>query len=376
MDMSAEEMKEKLLELARLNQKRPHSHKTKMGQWLCRFTCRAYENFDAKFNVEIRKLAPTWFCKKGKNSKKLLELARKKRPKPTKKNLLLYNALHNYTSPSSQAYDVKLDRELRALSPHWFMTLEDRRRYFEAVRVEKKKEILDLARSTEKHLKEINKKLARTLQYATLKSSKHYDAGFDRMIRELKPEWFAKKTSRSAALKKEKLIELANSGASRPTCRHELGRFLTYYTAKSTHSYDLDFDQKIRKLRPDWFSVIETARREKKDLLLELAKRGESRPQLKVHPLGFALNSFTNKQKKSYDREFDKEIRKLAPDWFLNIAALKKKKLLDFAKDGKDKAFLQTEGMLQPFRYYTKKSSKYYDVELDLQLQKLCPHWY
>jgi hypothetical protein len=112
---------------------------------------------------------------------------------------------------------------------------------------------------------------------------------------------------------KAKLLELARSGAKRPAQRSTLGRVLGAYMTKSGSGYDEDFDKEIKALRPDWFNDTRVA--QNKAELVKLAKSGVDRP---VHKstLGSVLNSYVSKSHKSYDEDFDKEIRVLRPDWF------------------------------------------------------------
>jgi hypothetical protein len=92
-----------------------------------------------------------------------------------------------------------------------------------------------------------------------------------------------------------------------------LAQSLSSYTRKNHDCYDSEFDKQIRKLAPHWF-VDKVL--EKKKKLIEMAKRGHPRPHASNHPLGKAFNSYIGKTHSSYDPEFDKKIRKLAPNWF------------------------------------------------------------
>lgn len=61
------------------------------------------------------------------------------------------------------------------------------------------------------------------------------------------------------AQKKEQLIALAKSNSARPRMSDELGQALNNYTSKASHSYDPDFSNTIRELRPDWFRARKKA---------------------------------------------------------------------------------------------------------------------
>lgn len=54
----------------------------------------------------------------------------------------------------------------------------------------------------------------------------------------------------------------------------------------------------------------------KKDLILKIAEEGKEKPKSRAI-FGIDLNNYTNKKSLSYDKEFDKKIRQLRPDWFV-----------------------------------------------------------
>lgn len=57
---------------------------------------------------------------------------------------------------------------------------------------------------------------------------------------------------------------------------------------------------------------------ENKKQLLEMARKEEPRPRAQKTQLGQALGNYTRKSDSSYNPKFDKEIRELAPHWFVN----------------------------------------------------------
>ena len=115
---------------------------------------------------------------------------------------------------------------------------------------------------------------------------------------------------------KQLLLEMAGNGESRPTQKTKIGRFLSEYTKPSSVMYDAKFHKKMKKLRPDWFlSQTEIASQKKKELI-RMAKNGENRPSHDKTKLGQALSNYTRKSSYVYDPVFDKTIRKLRPDWF------------------------------------------------------------
>lgn len=373
---SLKEMKQELLLLAKQKKLRPHNSRTKLGRLLCRLTGKFYSTYDKKFDEKIRQLAPSWFCNKEKKKSVLIELAKNKSPRPTSEDASLFNALRNYTNIKSQAYDENFNLEIRSLVPEWFMSNSERKVHFDNLRTLRKTKLLQLAKSGSEHPINIDKKLAVSLFNYTVKSSKYFDAEFNAHVRELRPDWFLRKQSRAAAENKNKLLAMAENGENRPTYVFDLGRFLVYYTNKSTNSYDVDFDAKIRKLRPDWFCRVEIERKNKKMQLLDLAKAGGEKPQSGHHPLARALESFTTKSKKSYDQEFDREIRKLVPHWFYSSRQIKKMQLLELAKKKGQKPVSGKHPLASALKTYTDKESKSYDKNLHEEIKNICPLWF
>ncbi len=100
--------------------------------------------------------------------------------------------------------------------------------------------------------------------------------------------------------------------ARRPPQKKTLGKALSRYTDKGGNSYDAKFDKQIRELAPHWF--VNTAD-EKKKKLLKMTHKEQPRPEQKT-PLGQALSSYTHKSQTNYDPEFHNEIKRLAPHWF------------------------------------------------------------
>jgi hypothetical protein len=111
--------KRRLLALAKKGKPRP-GQKTQPGQALCRYTGKTSPSYDPFFDKQIRTKAPLWFVKTSDQKKRqLLEIARKKLPRPNSKTKLGHSLCH-YTSKTSGAYDPVFDKNIRKLAPHWF----------------------------------------------------------------------------------------------------------------------------------------------------------------------------------------------------------------------------------------------------------------
>lgn len=110
------------------------------------------------------------------------------------------------------------------------------------------------------------------------------------------------------------LLGLAESG-DKPRPATALGKALTNYTNPKSSSYDAEFHQKIKDIRPEWAPRSHNQIVRKKELLIIFAKLGFQRPAMKSD-LGISLRAYTATSHSSYDSEFTSMLRGLAPTWF------------------------------------------------------------
>lgn len=302
-------IKLKLLELARNGAEKPRRSKGKyknklhlLANALKSYTSKESNAYDAYFDADIRKIAPNWFVSTALSKKELLlKMARNGEPKPNCTHPL-WSAFHCYTTKSQNSYNASFDADIRKIAPHWFA---------DSVAINKEL-LLKMARDGEP--KPTGNLWIICLSYTT-KTRRYYDPHFDKTIKKTAPHWFvnsADERKKNKMTKKEKLIRSAEKGDEKPP--KELRTVLTSYTCSFTKNYDPIFDKQIRKLAPKWFR--ESSVQLKKEELIRLAKTGASRPSSRTHPLGCMLIHYTNEKSKCYDSVFDKQIRKLAPHWF------------------------------------------------------------
>lgn len=235
-------------------------------------------------------------------------------------------------------------------------------------RVQKnKKQLLEMARNKEPRPNQKKTYLGETLSRYT-NGSDSYDAKFDEQIREAGSNWFINTSDEN----KKHLLKIARKGKPRPKWRTQLGRALGGYIQETgSSSYDPKFKKQIREVSPRWFV---NAVKENKEQLLEMARKGEPRPSRKTES-GRALSNYTNKSHGSYDSKFDKQIRQLAPYWFINTADEKKKQLLEMARKEEPRPKWKIK-LGQALSSYINKISKSYDPKFDKQIRQLAPHWF
>jgi superfamily II DNA or RNA helicase len=292
--------KAELVKLAKSGADRPAGRST-LGRVLGAYMTKSGSGYDEDFAKEIRALRPDWFndTRAAQYKVQLLELAKSGADRPVHKSTL-GSVLGTYVTKSNNCYDEDFDKEIKALRLDWF----------NATKVAQHKvKLLELARSGADRPAS-RSKLCLILNNYMTKNGRSYDEDFAKEIRALRLDWF---NDTRVVQNKAELVKLAKSGADRPAGRSKLGGVLGDYMKKSGSGYDEDFDKEIKALRPDWFNDTRVA--QNKAELVKLAKSGVDRP---VHKstLGSVLSSYVSKSHKSYDEDFDKEIRVLRPDWF------------------------------------------------------------
>ena len=183
---------------------------------------------------------------------------------------------------------------------------------------------------------------------------------------------------------KRLLLELAENGRLKPSQRKDkLGWALCNYISRSSKTYDEVFDKEIRELRPDWFTTPSDVAGGRKRQLLEMARAGKPRPIARKHKqgvlLGNILPNYTNKSSASYDEAFDKQIRLLAPQWFIDRSSItrdKKKRLLEMARARKPRPNQKKDKLGQSLCAYTYKSSGCYDADFDKEIRGINSDWF
>jgi hypothetical protein len=179
----------------------------------------------------------------------------------------------------------------------------------------------------------------------------------------------------NSANKKKQLLEMAKRGEGRPSKRrHELGSAFSTYVGVKGRCYDPDFTNQIKELAPHWFIDKGDSANKKKQPLLEMAKSGEQRPSQKTK-LGQSLSNYIRTTSSSYDPGFTKQIKELAPHWFINQNPNdKKKQLLEIAKKGEERPNWKSK-LGQNLRSYINDNYKCYDPDFTKQIKELAPHW-
>ncbi len=211
--------------------------------------------------------------------------------------------------------------------------------------------------------------------YTTSKNCGGFDPEFNKQIRELRPDWFTFASRNRAVENKKTLLDMAKNGEQKPRNKTKLRSVFDAYTKKYTCAYDSDFDKEIRKIRPDWFNYVNPSI-EKKKTLLDMAKRKE-----KIPPYGSvleqALRRYTNKNSNTYCFDFDKKIRSIRPDWFKekNDSNKKKKQLILKANKNINRPF-RTSKLGMALVRYTCKSSVCYDENFHNTIKNIAPSWF
>ena len=209
---------------------------------------------------------------------------------------------------------------------------------------------------------------------------KYYDPVFTAKIKKLAPHWLITKFD-IAIQKKQQLIAMAKKGKPKPKQISQIGVALVNYTNKKSESYDPNFTKEIKKIAPLWFG---RSSQQSKIKLISMAKKGLPKPKTNT-PIGAKLNNYTRKECSSFDPIFSKEIRRLAPHWFISSSDKKKRELIAMAKKGEPRPKSRGSSLKKPrttnelgvaLIKYTLKSSNSYDPVFDKQIRRLAPHWF
>jgi hypothetical protein len=196
------------------------------------------------------------------------------------------------------------------------------------------------------------------------------------------------KNSEKVVKVKCELLKMAAANESRPSRKSQLGMKLGNYINKTGGSYDPEFAEGIKTIRPEWFNYSSKVA-EKKAKLLELAHDlTQQRPKCSLKN---SLSSYTVKGG-SYDEKFDVIIRTLRPDWFVEGAKKnpphvveRKNKLLEMARNGEprpewehNRQGIRTrrDPLVMCLYNYTHVTGNSYDFAFDSEIRSLRPDWF
>jgi hypothetical protein len=357
---SAAHKRQILLGMARRGEQKPRC-KTPLGKAFTSYVKKRCNN--AVFIDAINKIAPHWLGRSSLRKKQiLLDMAKKGKPKPHRKTSL-GAAFVSYTRDSGKrdSYDPEFTKDIKKLRPNWLIP-----RYIQIAN-ENKQRLIDMANKGKPRPHQ-NTYLGMTL---TSYTSMSFHSEFIKDIKKLRPDWFLVET---IIQRKKELLDMARKGDPKPNWKTVLGQAFGKYTTETSVLYDLVFTKNMRKIKPDWLLPrhMQIAN-QKKQTLLEMAKRGDPRPIQKKHPLGGCLSNYTRN-----DPVFNKKIRKNRPDWFIDRsenADQKKQTLLKMARDGKPKPHHKTP-LGAAFVRFTCDSSSSQDQIFIKKIKKLRPDWF
>lgn len=198
-------------------------------------------------------------------------------------------------------------------------------------------------------------------------------------INERQPHWFPDHKAQEIAASKMALLDMARTGKKRPKNETFLCKRLKRFISRDSRCYDNNFSIKIKRLAPEWFlyKTKKDIARSKK-ILIGMAKRGDKRPG-QYTMIGRRFYSFYLSYRSGYDKSFALEIRRIAPQWFMDHKAKKtsncKKELLKMAKRG-DKRPLSRTKLGSQFSGYVQKTGGHYDELFSRKVRRLAPQWF
>lgn len=153
--------------------------------------------------------------------------------------------------------------------------------------------------------------------------------------------------------RKEIFIAMAEQGLNKPSVKTKMGRMLRQYLKD-----DIEFKKEIYK-HPEWQGVFEKAK-SRREQIIEIALEKEGKKPKHNSTLGRTLRRCTSKNNKLYKPKFDKIIRKLKPQWFVNKGKLISIKLINLAKNNHDRP--QPHSKLGKALNRRLKNKKFYEI--------------
>ena len=192
---------------------------------------------------------------------------------------------------------------------------------------------------------------------------------------------------RDSDSRKAELIRWAKAGKPRPNSTSKdlvekrLAGALKSYTCPSSDCYYPEFTTVIQSLAPQWFR---NKAAENRKTLIEWAKAGKPRPNSRSKDqiekrLGKVFNHYMCPSSDCYDPEFIAVIQSLEPQWLIDTAAEKKKRLLEWVKVGNPRPSIRSKDPVEKrlawsLVSYTSPSHGCYDSEFTTLIRSLAPH--
>ncbi len=174
----------------------------------------------------------------------------------------------------------------------------------------------------------------------------------------------------SADENKKILLEMARRGEPRPNSKTTtIGKALSMFLVINRPGYDKNFDDQIREEGSHWFVTNEN-----KQKLLKMAKNGEKRPHSRTY-IGRALNRYIC-ESACFDNDFYNQIKELAPKWFEKSSEKNKKILLEMARRGEQRPSKHKTKLGEYLRSYTSKIKNGYDSSFDNEIRRIAPRWF
>jgi superfamily II DNA or RNA helicase len=252
----------------------------------------------------------------------LLRMARAGDPRPSGsskdvRERRLGGELLRYTRPRSNAYQPSFDREIRMVSPQWFV---DAKIDYEQM----KRDLLEMAKAGKRRPSSNAKdpgerRIANALSTLIREKSQRFDPMFAKKLYELDPRW--KFDGSVATRRKRELLDMARSGIPLPGLGgSRLGRALKKYTTPNGKCFDAEFANEIRRHVPN-LSIRARDDAEIKNELLDMARSGKPKPS--EHSKDAHERSLANKLRerigpRAHQRHagFASALLGIAPNWF------------------------------------------------------------
>lgn len=218
-----------------------------------------------------------------------------------------------------------------------------------------------------------------------LRSLTSKNGTFVNVLKVKRPDWF---TGLKGVVFKRELLHRARNKLGLGRSRKERALWsqrLSLYSNPKRSAYDADFTRKIRSIAPDWLlprnDKVIVRYESIKSALIGMARRRDKRPSQRSVDLGERilatyLSIFLNKSNAAYDGNFSAAIKSAAPNlWFGRDSDAKKKAIVKFASEGKEKRQLSRD-LYSALSHYVSSASKSFDPKFAKQIIKIRPEWF
>jgi Uma2 family endonuclease len=232
-------------------------------------------------------------------------------------------------------------------------------------KLQRQQELLDMAARGEPRPNKHKDRRGTWLCCYTTPSQSGYDPPFDQKIRKLFPQWFFDSTAEH----KRQLLKMMRDGKPKPPKNSTLGQALRSYLRSDRGTFDPEFKKLTAKLSPEHWNTVTVKSKEKEELLV-IASQGGPKPR-KDSVIGRRFRNVAKCKTEANRKLFDR-ICKINPNWLWHDASYYKKLFLEMARRGDPKPVSNSKLGAKLYRYMDPRY-KAFDAKFVKAIKKIAP---